>query len=387
MSAGATVTASSSKTNQGPATRFHLASVHPVRNKPDLETGPLSNHASPFARLPMPWLGATIPSQTQINVVTSLEEGHMVKHRGTPSGLRAIRQQRTASEIERERELRNLQEEAAKKRHEEGAAKQLRRAAGISSMKKGGSQPLVAEPRELMTSQKELVMVAEAGRSALPESECQPCTTQPPPIPVDAAVSSTRQAGKVLKKQLRARSSRRSVLGPKSTVPTRLGITAEDFCMDRQLRRCKEVTVDGYRRDIAAFVRWLEEHGILEPAQITAQHARQFLFEIDSRQVSAWTLRHYIGSLRAFCNFLVGEGILVRTPMANIRMPRLPVELPESFTVNEMQLLLAAAQNSKNASRDVAIILALLDTGCRCSEFLSLMVGDVDLQTGQVTVR
>lgn len=157
--------------------------------------------------------------------------------------------------------------------------------------------------------------------------------------------------------------------------------------MDRQLRRCTDVTVDGYRRDIAAFVKWLEEHGILEPTQISAQHARLFLWEIDSRNVSAWTLRHSIGSLRAFCNFLVGEGILARSPMANIRKPRLPVELPEPLTVDEVRLLLDATKVSMNSTRDAAIVLALLDTGCRCTEFLTLKVGDVDPVSGQVIVR
>ena len=37
--------------------------------------------------------------------------------------------------------------------------------------------------------------------------------------------------------------------------------------------------------------------------------------------------------------------------------------------------------------RDRALLLTLLDTGCRASELLSLNVGDVNLDTGLVWVR
>jgi integrase/recombinase XerD len=37
--------------------------------------------------------------------------------------------------------------------------------------------------------------------------------------------------------------------------------------------------------------------------------------------------------------------------------------------------------------RDRALMLALLDTGCRASEFLALDLGDLDLHTGALTLR
>ena len=37
--------------------------------------------------------------------------------------------------------------------------------------------------------------------------------------------------------------------------------------------------------------------------------------------------------------------------------------------------------------RDRAILVALLDTGCRASEFVALDLGDVDMATGSVAVR
>jgi len=42
---------------------------------------------------------------------------------------------------------------------------------------------------------------------------------------------------------------------------------------------------------------------------------------------------------------------------------------------------------AKLGCRDRAILLALLDTGCRASEFLDLCLGDVDLRNGACQVR
>ena len=40
-----------------------------------------------------------------------------------------------------------------------------------------------------------------------------------------------------------------------------------------------------------------------------------------------------------------------------------------------------------SANRDQAIVLMLLDTGLRATELCSLIINDVDLKTGKVTIR
>ena len=157
--------------------------------------------------------------------------------------------------------------------------------------------------------------------------------------------------------------------------------------LDRQVRQCTESTIRNYRHEVTAFVEWLEEHGVVEPLHFNAQHIRLYLHEIDSRNVSRWTLHTYARSIRAFCNFLVSEEIIERSPMAKVGMPRLPKELLPAFTVDEAYLLLDAAEQGTQPLRDTAVILTLLDTGCRAAEFLALTMGDLDLDTGHVMVR
>ena len=60
-------------------------------------------------------------------------------------------------------------------------------------------------------------------------------------------------------------------------------------------------------------------------------------------------------------------------------MPKVDKRLPDAFTVGEVERLLATAPSV----RDRALMLCLLDSGCRASEFLSWNIGDVNVLTGR----
>ena len=89
-------------------------------------------------------------------------------------------------------------------------------------------------------------------------------------------------------------------------------------------------------------------------------------------------------------------------PMQGIPAPRCEDAPIEPFTKEQVETLLKNIEYCKlanterrkkfamrrmNAQRDRAILLVLLDTGLRASEFCSLQVGDVDQKTGRVQVK
>ena len=69
--------------------------------------------------------------------------------------------------------------------------------------------------------------------------------------------------------------------------------------------------------------------------------------------------------------------------MARVKMPKLPKEILPAFAPGDVQKLMAVCKTP----RDKAIVLCLLDSGCRAREFSALTIADVDMQTGTVTVR
>jgi len=307
----------------------------------------------------------------------------MARHRGTPSGLRVIGRQRTAQEMERERELRILQEEAAKKRREEAAPKKLCRVERISP----------AKTRDQLTAQSVEQQPTEKARvtEALPSTKGIPTRKREGKTAASAGVTKRSAHERAARTHPSTRSTGSTPIRPAEAVQepravTPLGLAEESFYLDHEIRHCTDKTMEGYRHDLAVIVRWLEDHEVVEPRQITAHHIRLFLHEVDSRNVSGYTLHRYARVIRAFCNFMVREDLIERSPMAKVGMPRLPKELLPAFTVDEMQRLLAAAEQGRCPVRDTAVLLTLLDTGCRSAEFLALTLGDLDLTTGQVTV-
>jgi site-specific recombinase XerD len=74
--------------------------------------------------------------------------------------------------------------------------------------------------------------------------------------------------------------------------------------------------------------------------------------------------------------------------MAEIRRPKTPKLLKVGFTAEEVQRLLKAteAKNGRGTARDKAILLFLLDTGCRVSEVINCKRIDLDLAAGRVKV-
>jgi integrase/recombinase XerD len=69
--------------------------------------------------------------------------------------------------------------------------------------------------------------------------------------------------------------------------------------------------------------------------------------------------------------------VLEDSPMRKVAMPKQERKIKQPFTPSDIEALLAACER-ENALRDRAIILGLLDTGLRASEFVAMNVGDVD---------
>ncbi len=89
-------------------------------------------------------------------------------------------------------------------------------------------------------------------------------------------------------------------------------------------------------------------------------------------------------------------------PAQEITAPKFQKHPVETFTKEDVEKILKACVYSResqteerkkfvmrrpSANRDQAIVLMLLDTGLRATELCSLIINDVDLKTGKVTIR
>lgn len=119
------------------------------------------------------------------------------------------------------------------------------------------------------------------------------------------------------------------------------------------------------------------------------------------RQLSGSSLENVWKAIRSFYNWAAPEFNLIR-PDFNLPRPKYTSPQIQPFTEDEIHQLLKACDRTRmsetherqsysmrrpTAKRDRAIILLLLDTGLRVSEAARLKIQDVDLTTGEVSIK
>ena len=168
-----------------------------------------------------------------------------------------------------------------------------------------------------------------------------------------------------------------------SAPPDELARALDAFLLDAEARQLSPNTIRFYRQQLQPFLAHLQKEDITTPTAILAHHIRAYLVLLQQRGLKEHSVHAAARSLRAFCNFMKAEDLLTSNPMRKVRMPRLPKEIPPAFSQEDVTKLLAACTNV----RDRAIVLFLLDTGCRAAEFIALDVEDIDLADGTVHIR
>ena len=158
----------------------------------------------------------------------------------------------------------------------------------------------------------------------------------------------------------------------------------DTFILDCQTRNLRPATLATYRTQITTFITFAHDAGAHELDQVDTHLLRTYVTTMIAEEKKPATIRTAAHVLRAWLNFCMAEGMIgADTPMRRVRTPSLGRPHPDAFTKDEVLSLLAATKTP----RDRAIVLCLLDTGCRAGEFAALRVGDVNLATGAVRIR
>ena len=128
--------------------------------------------------------------------------------------------------------------------------------------------------------------------------------------------------------------------------------------------------------------------------QCTAQHFRDYLFDLMKRKQARSYIRLQFSAMRSFYRFLVARNRLTKDPVREIQLPKAEKTLPLVLTQSQIGELLAAPLQVKKlksapvwmAQRDAAIMEVFYSSGLRLAELASLNVNDLDLYTESVRV-
>jgi len=152
------------------------------------------------------------------------------------------------------------------------------------------------------------------------------------------------------------------------------------FLVDCAARNLSPNTLRIYRDQLRMFASWLADR------DVTADAVREYLVHL-RRSHNPGGVHQAFRVVKTWCRWCDAEGLATGNPTARIRAPRVPGNPLPPVPLPDVAAMLKTCDGSYCGVRDRAILLCLLDTGCRASEFVALAVSDVDPTTGNVLVH
>ena len=151
-----------------------------------------------------------------------------------------------------------------------------------------------------------------------------------------------------------------------------------------------ELSIRVYLPVAAHFLTSLQKRdGSLSLRRLDTEEVRAYLLKRAHNRSSGWVRLLAIG-LRSFLRFLHAQGEIgqdLTTAIPSVRKWAQP-GVPKRLTTDEVKRVLAAPNRATaSGRRDYAILVLLARLGLRCSEVLSLELGDIRWRTGELLVR
>lgn len=170
--------------------------------------------------------------------------------------------------------------------------------------------------------------------------------------------------------------------------PTPLERELERYIRYVSLERGRSTnTIQAYRRDLQAWLRWLEGRQVSDAQAVSARHVADYVASLSG---AATTIARALSSIRTFHRYLLDEGVVSSDPTAEVPAPALPARLPKALSIEQVQSLLETVIGDEpEALRDRALLEFLYATGARITEAVSMSVDDVlgDDQRTRETIR
>lgn len=169
-----------------------------------------------------------------------------------------------------------------------------------------------------------------------------------------------------------------------------LSTVTESYLLACRANGLSPRTTHWYEQKLRGFIDYLAGRQLpLQADALTLDALRGFIAHLQTQGISAFTVRGYVQVIKGLYTWLTEEGYLDDNPIARVKMPRTPRYVVRPVEEGDVRRLLTAIDHRRpQGSRDLAILLLLLDTGMRLSELagLSLSDGEETLRQGMVKV-
>ncbi|MGY8919295.1 MAG: site-specific tyrosine recombinase XerD [Flavobacteriales bacterium] len=134
-------------------------------------------------------------------------------------------------------------------------------------------------------------------------------------------------------------------------------------------------SISSYKEDISKFNKFIDNSK--SPLEVSSDDIKEFLQKI-SKELNSSSQSRIISGLRSFFEFLIFEKYISQNPLRLIDSPKISRKLPDTLSIEEIDLLISNLDLSKEqGERNLAIIELLYGCGIRVSELVNLKISDL----------
>jgi len=152
-------------------------------------------------------------------------------------------------------------------------------------------------------------------------------------------------------------------------------------------RGLSERTVRAYGRDLERWHELVMASGARRPADVTPRQLREWVFALKDAGLAPTSIRRAQSAVRTYYAFLMADGAVSADPTDRLESPKVTRKLPEFLSVDEVERMLEALDETKTLYwRDRAILELLYASGMRVSELVEMPIAALDLEEGIATV-
>ena len=146
-------------------------------------------------------------------------------------------------------------------------------------------------------------------------------------------------------------------------------------------------TLSAYQRDLAKLAGFCARQG-RAVAEAGGDDLKAFVDSLFQKRLSSRSIARHITSARNFYLYLLTQKTISLDPTSDLASPRQWKQLPKFLTLEEVDRLLEAPDDTKpRGGRDHAMLQLLYATGLRVSELVTVQRGHLNLEMGVIRLN
>ena len=153
-------------------------------------------------------------------------------------------------------------------------------------------------------------------------------------------------------------------------------------------KRCSDHTITAYKEDLFQFAAFITvKKGFFDVNDIGRRDVRDWVVSLSEKEDAPKTISRKVTSLKSFYKFLMRRGVVDKTPVDAVIVPKMSKKLPYFLDEKSINSLLDNGYFKKDFEgiRDKLIISLFYDTGIRLSELKNLK--DSDIRENEFSIR